>query len=192
MLRALILAGGESRRMGRNKALLTYYGQPQAWHLYRMLGGMGIDTFVSCREDQRELFEDLSLITDLPAYAGHGPVSGLLSAYDRFGGDWLLVGCDYPLLGEPHLQALITAAAGTEASAVAWKNPDSGLPEPMPALYTAAACEQLKSLLASGQDSLRHYLQSSGAILLETAHGHFLQSVDTPEDYKRMIESLGG
>lgn len=191
MLRALILAGGESRRMGRNKALLRYFGQPQVWHLYRMISGLIPETYVSCREDQAELYEGLPLIKDLPEYAGHGPVSGLLSAVQQLPGDWLLVGCDYPLLGEPHLQALLDADQ-PDIAAVAWKSPESGRPEPLLTLYKAGCFPGLTTAFNSGNDSLSHYLQSIPTVMLDPGNGHFLRSADTPDDYENILDSLGG
>lgn len=189
-LRALILAGGESRRMGKPKGLLSYFGQPQAQHLYRMLTGMDLDTFISCRPEQAYWFEDLPVITDQDEFSGHGPISGLLSANKLYGGNWLLVACDYPLLGEVHLEQLIHARNPSRV-AVAYTHPESGKAEPLIAIYEQEGINILLNRFKKGDDSLQAFLTQENAVLIQPEHAHFLQSIDTPEDYERIIESLG-
>lgn len=188
-LRALILAGGESRRMGKPKGLLRYFGQPQAQHLYRMLTGMGLDTFISCRPEQEYWFEELPVITDHDEFSGHGPVTGLLSADKHLGGNWLLVACDYPLLGEVHLEKLIHARNPSRI-AVAYIHPQTGKAEPLIAIYEQEGISMLLHRFKNGADSLQAFLTQENAVLIKPAHAHFLQSIDTQEDYERIIESL--
>jgi molybdopterin-guanine dinucleotide biosynthesis protein A len=189
-VKALILAGGESRRMGKPKALLNYFGQPQGVYLHRMLTGMGLETYISCREEQQHWFENIPVILDDPKFANHGPISGLLSAFSKFGGSWLLVGCDYPFLGEPHLQMLMNARRN-DKSAVAFQHPASLKAEPLIAIFEKEGLEILTGKFIQGNDSLQHFLITENALLLSTAYPHFLESVDSPEDYKRIVETLG-
>jgi len=71
--------GGESRRMGRDKALLVRDGQSQLAHITALLEGITDRVYVSSRQEQqndpeRSRFEN---ITD--RYEGIGPIAGILS-----------------------------------------------------------------------------------------------------------------
>ncbi|MEL6804075.1 MAG: NTP transferase domain-containing protein, partial [Bacteroidota bacterium] len=42
-----VLAGGKSQRMGQDKAMISYYGKPQALYMWEMLTLEGIETHLS-------------------------------------------------------------------------------------------------------------------------------------------------
>ncbi|NNE77041.1 MAG: NTP transferase domain-containing protein, partial [Pricia sp.] len=45
----LVLAGGKSSRMGKDKGLIPYHGMPQREYLYHLLGRVCDKTFLSIR-----------------------------------------------------------------------------------------------------------------------------------------------
>ena len=80
-LKGLVLLGGLSRRMGADKAQLSYHGQPQALWAYEALQTVCASVFLSAGTNQ-----DLAGLQDLPVirdrYHNLGPAAGLLSAAD--------------------------------------------------------------------------------------------------------------
>ena len=60
ILNALILVGGKSSRMGKDKSRISYHGVEQIQHVKNMTESLGLQTFISCRADQSE--DMLSLI----------------------------------------------------------------------------------------------------------------------------------
>src|SRR5262245_57691398 len=84
-LYGLFLAGGQSKRMGREKATLKYHGLSQADHYSALLAKFCEKVFLSCREDQRHVFAApmYPLIYDRKKYADCGPLGGMLSAMAR-------------------------------------------------------------------------------------------------------------
>jgi len=79
----LVLAGGESRRMGRDKALLLRDGQSQLEYVAALLEGAVERAFVSVRQEQQEEPERGRFSTIADRYEGIGPVAGILSAMDE-------------------------------------------------------------------------------------------------------------
>jgi nucleoside-triphosphatase THEP1 len=50
----LVLCGGQSVRMGSDKAFLEYHGKPQCYHLYDELQTIYNNVFISCNESQKQ------------------------------------------------------------------------------------------------------------------------------------------
>lgn len=179
--RVLILAGGESRRMGQPKGLLDYYGIPQVQFLFNLAQSLNLEVFVGCREEQIHLFSELPLITDHPDFAGHGPISGLLSAFKTFEGNWLLLGCDYPNINAETITKLLRAEK--EAfDIICFKHPNSGIIEPLIALYRHRAGKQLMDFFANGGDSLSGFINQSNSLFIDSEDALVLKSIDTPEE----------
>lgn len=109
-LHGLVLAGGRSVRMGRDKASLAYHGRPQAAHILDLLSAFCIRSYVSCRADQAAL-EGLAGLPQLhDAHADMGPLAGILTAFEAHPeAAWLVVACDLPYLDRASLAALVAA-----------------------------------------------------------------------------------
>ena len=100
---ALILAGGRSTRMGRDKAMLTFSGQPlleRQVHLMRSMGACSVR--VSGDYPGHQGIRDLR--------PGLGPLGGLYSAWPEPDQQcWLVLPVDLPRLGAAQLWPLLTA-----------------------------------------------------------------------------------
>ena len=91
----LVLAGGQSTRMGKDKGLIPYHGLPQREYLYHLLSRVCDKTFLSIRPDQKDEIDDMEVIIDKDEYKG--PYNGLLSAHKEYPEvAWLVVACDLP------------------------------------------------------------------------------------------------
>jgi len=103
---AVLLAGGESRRMGRDKATLLFRGRP-LWQiqfdLLRRLQPEEI--FVSARTDPPWRPSDVQFVSDEPPSCG--PLSGLSATLARISTDHLLaLAIDMPLMTENYLRSI--------------------------------------------------------------------------------------
>lgn len=133
----LVLAGGHSRRMGKDKSLIRYHRKTQAQHSYELLIHFCEKVFLSNRSSQKQLpgHKHLLQIHDLPKFRGIGPLAGILSAMTTYPNTaWLVLACDLPLLDKATIRTLIQKRNRYKV-ATAYLNPDNNLPEPLCAIY---------------------------------------------------------
>lgn len=183
-LYGLVLGGGRSGRMGRDKAALAYHGMSQTRRGLELLAPHCLQTFVSCRAEQaeQEAFAGLPQIHD--AFLGFGPLGGILSALRAHPeAAFLVVACDLPFLDTATLAAL---AAGRDPlrMATAFSGPQNGLPEPLCAVYEPRTYSRALQILGQGIDCPRKLLLSSSAALLAPPDPKALRNVNDPEEYR--------
>ena len=179
----LVLAGGRSRRMGRDKALLDRRGVTLLEHAYGLVDAVTDGASVSVRADQAgdEARRRYPRIVD--RYTDLGPVAGILSALQEMPDvDWLVVACDLPNLDRRTLQFLLEHAP-LDAPFTSYRSSVDGLPEPLCALYRAGSATRIESFLAAGITCPRKMLIRSDAVLLDLPEGDALANVNTPEDF---------
>jgi molybdopterin-guanine dinucleotide biosynthesis protein A len=190
-LYGLILAGGESRRMGSPKVALHYHGVSELERMHRLLSDACAGVYVGCREDQlATLPEDYRPVSDLPAFAGNGPIGSLLSAWTVFPDvDWLVIGCDYPCFGADALGQLLQAYPESP-NWTGFCDPASGKPEPLLGIYRQPVRPEVFRAFDQGERSLRRILEQMGLPMLIPQDRRWIHSVDTPEDYRQTLQSL--
>lgn len=190
-LSGLVVCGGQSSRMGVDKSLLDYYGQPQRYHVYKMLTTLCDETFISCNRDQAKTIDRrYKIIADAPAYAGNGPMSGLLTAFNLYSGaDWLIAGCDYPYLTRNALNGFIKSI-DTKKTAAAFYDNRENVYEPMLAWYSYPASDEIKKMFGRKEYSLQHFLRKTNAGKYVPAESRVMQSVDTQEEYQKVKKDL--
>ena len=185
----LIVCGGNSTRMKRDKSLLEYYGKPQRDHLFELLNSFCSKVYVSCNAAQaKEMSALFDVIPDAEAYTNIGPMASLLSAFDLFPeADFLVIGCDYPFVGDVHLGQLVNAQTA-ECDAVCFRH--GGISEPLVAIYTCKTAPKLHAAFKKGKLSLRHFLDEARCVVLEPSSAEFLRSVDDEAGYRDAVERL--
>lgn len=184
---ALILAGGESRRMGKSKAWLEYHGEAQVIWLYKQLKSLVGSVWISINQWPENQIP-LPCIPDLPGYQNHGPISGILSAFELHHAPMLVMGCDYPLLNRQHMTALIEQRE-LSADATVCSNSE-GYFEPLFGIYEVSGLLKLKQHFESGNDSLSAFLRKSIVHPLKDIPEMVMRSVDTEEGYKAVMKMM--
>jgi len=195
-LYGLILAGGASKRMGTDKAALTYHGKPQLQAAFDVLSPLVENCFVSVRPDQTEnpLRADFPQIVD--SVEIDGPAAGLLSAHLAHPDvAWLVLACDLPMLDRGTLENLIARRNATDV-AVAYRSEHDGLPEPLCAIWEPEALDRLKQQVLDGRTCPRKLLINSPTKLLEPYARGALDNINTPEERddatRRLKHPTGG
>lgn len=177
----LVLAGGKSRRMGRDKALLTHNGETQLARAVELLQRHVDRVFVSTRPDQnddeRQKFEQI-----VDRYSDLGPVAGILSAMDENAEvAWLVVACDLPNIDDDTISGLLDRHTDAHPF-TAYSSSYDGLPEPLCAIYGVGSRMIVDQFVDDGINCPRKILIRSDTELLEQPHPNALDNINTPED----------
>lgn len=149
-LLGVVLCGGESRRMGRDKGLLrSAEGRPWALLMGDKLTDCGVPVVYSINQRQlavySAIFSPEQLIIDAAEWPG--PLNGLFTVHQSFPNrDLLLLACDMPDLDAATLSGLIAIYRAEEADCYAYET--EGFLQPFCGIYTA-------SVLARGYATLR-------------------------------------
>ena len=137
MLTVVIQAGGQSTRMGENKALKPFLGRPLIQRVVDRLAPIADELLVTTNEPADLAFLRLPLIPDLKP--GRGALGGLYTALASAHEDFVaVVACDMPFASA----ALITASTQIleqEAADVVIARTAEGF-EPMHAVYRRSTC----------------------------------------------------
>jgi molybdenum cofactor guanylyltransferase len=184
-LYGLLLTGGRSSRMGRDKAALTYGADqtPQLERAMALLVPHVVRAYVSVRADQRADTLRARFPQIIDRLENSGPVAGILAAQERHPeGAWLVLACDLPLLGESTLAQLVRARA-SDRVATAFRSSHDALPEPLCAIYEPVSHRLLADWVTAGNNCPRKFLVSTDAQLIDNADPHTLDNVNTPADY---------
>lgn len=189
-LSGLAVCGGKSSRMGTDKSLLCYHKMPQRDVVFQMLGNFCESSFISCNEEQGvDFVNNASILVDLRQFKDIGPMAALLTAFERYpNNDLLIVGCDYPFLTEDELANFI--ASCMEDHPAAFYNKEENLYEPLLGYYPASVFPQLKIMAEQKQYSLQHFLRANDAIKYFPADIKTIWSIDHYNDQLQAVSIL--
>jgi molybdopterin-guanine dinucleotide biosynthesis protein A len=186
----LILAGGISRRMNRDKAALKYRGKTQLDRAFELASRHVTQVFVSVRADQTSDPTRAQRPMIVDSVGGEGPIAGIRSALAAHPkAAWLVLACDLPYLSDAALDYLLRRRDAA-AFATAYTSAHDGLPEPLCAIWEPSAAEALADYQAGGGHCPRKFLIRHGARLLEPQDTRALENVNTPEEYRQAIATL--
>lgn len=176
-IKAIVLAGGHSVRMGSDKGNLVYHRKPQKYHTADLLKSLGIKTFISQRKDQSQT-AGYQYIIDI--HDSIGPMGGLASAFDYSLSPWLLVACDYPFLEVDQIIHLLTERDKSK-KASAYFDAAANAYIPTCAIYERSFEPLVFESISVGQYSLNNLLKNVDTQKVITKSDHLL-SIDSSED----------
>lgn len=183
----LVLAGGKSRRMGRDKALLEHDGESQLARAMQLVAGVTEQQFVSTRAEQSADSERAKFPQIVDCYDDIGPVAGILSAMEAHpAADWLVVACDLPNLDAATLEFLVEQRSA-DRPFTAYRSHYDGFPEPLCAIYRSGSEAIVRAFVDDGLVCPRKILIRSDTELLEQPNPAALDNVNTPEDLDNSV-----
>jgi molybdopterin-guanine dinucleotide biosynthesis protein A len=186
-LLGIMLCGGKSTRMGRDKGLIPFKDKTWASLGAEKLSALGMPVVYSIHAEQTSpyslLIADAVMVTDDESLPVKGPLLGLLSVHRTFpGSDLFLLACDLPFIEASILRELRNTQQH-HPGYDAYLFGTSENPEPVCAIYMASALESIK--LGEGtNNSLRYWLHQWKVytIPIPSEKEHCFQNMNTPED----------
>jgi molybdenum cofactor guanylyltransferase len=182
---AVILAGGSSRRMGRDKGLLPVHGRPLIEHVARQLIPRFAEVLVSSAAPDAYAFLGLPVVVDREH--DQGPLMAIASVLEVARHDRLLVvPCDVPELPLDFLATLLDLA-DESVDAVVPINAE-GVYEPLLAVYRRSFLAIANEALAAGERTLPRLYPHCRLRTPAMPESIVLRNLNTPEEYRRYIE----
>ncbi len=182
----LILAGGKSSRMGSKKSALEFHGITFLDKLAHEMNGFP-ELLVSVDERLRHPEITFPMVADI--YPEHGPMGGLYSALLQCESDALLViPCDVPLFSKELAEKMCSFYKETDTDALIAMTDDERI-HPLCGIYHKHCLSTLKDCLENEDLKMMSALHKLNLKYYPTgADSWKLTNVNTPEEYRRLIE----
>ena len=192
---AVILAGGDSRRLGIDKALLELDGQTLLSRVVQKLAPLSDDLIVvtNSPEDYEHLGLGVRFVPD--ERPGEGALMGIYSGLKAATYlSALTVACDMPFLNMSLLRVMLDKIAGHDAVV---PRLEGGLLEPLHAVYGKRCLPFMASLLAQGRRRIAAFLDQVDVFYVEQAtidrldpSGLSFMNINTAADWQRTQQLL--
>lgn len=186
--RSLILVGGHSRRMGRDKAtIIRPDGVRQIDYLISLAGHHTAGVTLSTSSPAADFPATASILPDIEP--GGGPMAALAALAATQPADTLVIGVDLFLLDGDTLQHLIRHHDPSRR-ATCFANRIDGRPEPICAIFSALALQQAADDYARGGRHFRHFLESLDPRVLDLPHPAAIDNANTPQELAECFAKL--
>jgi molybdopterin-guanine dinucleotide biosynthesis protein A len=200
-VRAAILAGGASSRMGANKALLRLHeGGPTVVEMVvARLREAGLEAPLLVTKDAQEYrFLGLECVGD--DVEGAGALGGILTALNHAESERVLVvACDMPLLNVELLRYMVSVTGKYDALVPRWEDGGELRVEPLHAIYSVRGAGAIAERIAAGRLKVSGFVEGARVRYVEEEeirrYDPELRSfynVNTPEEWAELRGRGGG
>jgi FdhD protein len=184
----VILAGGSSRRMGRDKAMLDFHGKPLIQEIHDVLAGIFQEVIVVANDPDRYKFLPCRIVSDI--FQGKGTLAGIHAGLLSCGeNDAFVVACDMPFLQQRLIRHIVTI--GNDSDVVLPSTPEAL--QPLHALYRKSCLPVIERQLIDGNLSVLDIYPQLRTITISPKDVKFLDpqyrsfiNLNTLNDYENM------
>lgn len=177
----IILAGGKSSRMGRDKGFIQYNDEPFVMHSIKALHPIVADILIVTNNSSYDVF-GLTRINDIIENAG--PLSGVYSGLKSSRTDYnLILSCDIPLIKTAILEKITSEIDDKYDSIPLISN---GKLMPLIAFYNKRCEHIFQKLLQNGERRMSKALQNCSIKTIELASEltNYTANINTPSELK--------
>jgi len=179
----IILAGGESSRMGTNKALLQYRGLTFIQQIINTMRPLVDQVIIIGRPEEYREF-DIKCIDDI--FPDSGPVAGIHTGLESSSTTYnLVLSCDIPLITEQILKELIENIDESNDVVMVESN---GQPHPLIAIYHKQCKDLFEELLDRGEKRLLSALDQLNVktISIDELNALYVTNINHPSTLKKL------
>ncbi len=191
---AVILAGGRSRRMGFNKALLDLDGRPLISVVIDRVRPLTDRILISSNDEASYRFLNFPVVPD--RFMDCGPLAGFhASMLSNISSLYIMLACDLPNLQSPVLSNLVSLADGVDAVI---PRTEDGVVHPLCAVYRRTCLPSIERALQRGTNKVVETFLNDTLVVrwVGPDEGQYreadLANINTPEDLQRLKSPTHG
>ena len=181
---AVLFAGGQSSRMGQDKALLPFAGyKTLSEYQYSRLSKIFEKVYISSKEDKFDFQADILFDT----YTESSPMVGLASVFETLETDAVFVlSVDAPFVNKEIIETLMQHREG--ADAVIARTP--GGKQPLCGIYTSAILPFTKENIQNDHHKIGNLLQKVRTKYVDFEEEKFFMNLNHPHEYEAALKHL--
>ena len=186
-IEVFILAGGKSRRMGTDKGLVKFKGNPMISHIIEILDKLNLKTSIVSSNEEYLKFGKPVYKDVIP---NKGPLGGLYTALEYSQAPMvILLACDMPSINRKVIQSLMTVAEPGKIAIATDKTEIS----PLFACYPRSLKDKVANALLADELKMQNFISKQSHVVLDLnslGNTEILQNLNTIEELKG-AESMG-
>ena len=176
----IVLAGGRSRRMGTDKALMTFEGVPMIQLAVNRFEPVCQDIWISCRKESASLYQPFGQLL-FDETEDLGPLGGIYRALIQLRQPILVTPVDTPRIGSDHYERL-WEASDQGKDTVCYAHADSHMLEGLVSCWSAGAAHTLAEYLTAGKRSVQEFLRERKVRVISVENEEEFVNVNRLED----------
>jgi len=183
-LSLILLAGGSSRRMKKDKALLPVDGKTLIEYIIEQVKDRFAEILVSVSNPDKFNFLPYKIVVD--ERPGLGPMMGIQSALMASANEKnFVIGCDIPRINLNFLEDMVKKAKDSE---IVIPVSEGRRLEPLFAIYSKAVQPKMKRLLDAGTTSLLPFFELCHTQYMTIEKTDWFQNLNTDRDYQNFLK----
>ena len=185
-LNGIILAGGESLRMGADKSIIHFHGKPQREFVFEMLSEVCDEVYLSCKRSAG-VPQNLNPLPD--RFAFKSPLNGIITAFEhRPNTAWLSIPVDMPNI-DRNIISFLLKNRNTAKVATCFYDSDRQFPEPLFTVWEAKAFPLLKTFLAKDKIQPRNFLMTHDVEILKSPDPGMHLNINSQDELERFLRN---
>ncbi len=185
---AIIMAGGESCRMGTDKSMLSVKGQSIIELICEQVRDSFDEILISANQVEKFAFLGIKVVPD--KVPEQGPLMGIASALEASANEYnFVVACDIPKINLTFVNRMLTEAIESRADIVV---PVTGKEkyEPLFAIYRKSTLEAINKTLSSGKHKISDVFSLCRVKYIKMEGTDWFINLNTMADYKEFQKKL--
>ena len=185
-VKGLVLVGGKSSRMGKDKAQLNYFGKPQKERAKDILESCGLETYYAVNHSKRNSLNTYEIADILD---NKGPLAGICAAFKKERHTaWLVLATDLPFIDKAFIQLLLKNR-NPKKIATTVQGMHKEYIEPLATIYEPASHPILLNNLEKGVLSPLKILKKNTIEILQVQN-HYLNNINTLQEFIQAKKEL--